>query len=154
MRFNSTVAGCGARSETERDARHSHERLSLLKTWFSWRALMLQARTHTLAADDDRSAVGSCQTRCDTVITVPTTTRIVRIGNSRGIRIPKSLLDEADLPDEVELHARPGRLVVQAARRPRNGWAAAAKRMRARGDDVLLDESTATKFDREEWKWR
>jgi antitoxin MazE len=94
-------------------------------------------------------------TRCSyTVITVPTKTRIVRIGNSRGIRIPKTLLDEADLPEEVELHAEPGRLVVQAARRPRSGWAAAAKRMRARGDDVLLDESTATRFDREEWEWR
>jgi antitoxin MazE len=93
--------------------------------------------------------------RCSyTVITMPTKTRIVRIGNSRGIRIPKMLLDEADLPEEVELHAQPGRLVVQAARRPRSGWAAAAKRMRARGDDVLLDESTATKFDREEWEWR
>jgi antitoxin MazE len=83
-----------------------------------------------------------------------TKTRIVRIGNSRGIRIPKMLLDEADLPDEVELHAQPGRLVVQAARGPRSGWAAAAKRMRAVGDDVLLDESTSSKFDRDEWKWR
>ncbi len=81
-------------------------------------------------------------------------TRIVRIGNSRGIRIPKTLLEEADLPDEVELHAQPGRLVVQAARHPRAGWAAAAKRMRARGDDQLLDEPTSTKFDREEWEWR
>jgi antitoxin MazE len=92
--------------------------------------------------------------RCSyTVSTLPTKTRIVRIGNSRGIRIPRTLLEEADLPDEVELHAQPGRLVVQAARRPRSGWAAAAKRMRARRDDVLLDESTATKFDREEWRW-
>ena len=33
------------------------------------------------------------------------TARIVRIGNSRGIRVPKSLLDEAQLSEEVELHA-------------------------------------------------
>ena len=83
-----------------------------------------------------------------------TKTRIVRIGNSRGIRIPKTLLDEANLPDEVELHAQPGRLVVQRVRRPRSGWAAAAKRMRARGDDRPLDQMTATKFDREKWEWR
>jgi antitoxin MazE len=83
-----------------------------------------------------------------------TKTRIVRIGSSRGIRIPKALLDEANLPDEVELHAQPGRLVVQGVRRPRSGWAAAAKRMHARGDDRPLDEATATKFDREEWGWR
>jgi antitoxin MazE len=94
-------------------------------------------------------------TRCSyTVITVATKTHIVRIGNSRGIRIPKTLLDEADLPEEVELHAQPGRLIVQAAHRPRSGWASAAKRMRTRGDDAVLDDSTATKFDRAEWKWR
>jgi antitoxin MazE len=83
-----------------------------------------------------------------------TKTRIVRIGNSRGIRIPKTLLDEAELPEEVELHAEPGRLVVQAAHHPRSGWAEAAKRMHARGDDQLLDESTPTRFDDEAWEWR
>ena len=83
-----------------------------------------------------------------------TKTRIVRIGNSWGIRIPKTLLDEASLPDEVELHAQPGRLVVQGIRRRRSGWAAAAKRMHARGDDRPLDQATATKFDREGWEWR
>jgi len=88
------------------------------------------------------------------VITVTTKTRIVRIGNSRGIRIPKTLLEAAELPEEVELHAEPGRLVVEAVRHARKGWAAAAQRMRARSDDRLLDESTATKFDREEWEWR
>ena len=74
---------------------------------------------------------------------MPTKTRIVRIGNSRGIRIPKTLLDEADLPEEVELRAERGRLVVQAVRHARSGWATAAKRMRARNDDRLLDEPTS-----------
>ena len=92
--------------------------------------------------------------RSYTVITVATKTRIVRIGNSRGIRIPKTLLDEAELPEEVELHAEPGRLIVQAVRHPRSGWSAAARRMRTRGDDRLLDESTSTNFDGEEWEWR
>ena len=75
--------------------------------------------------------------------------RIVRIGNSRGIRIPKTLLDEADLPEEVGSR-EPGRLVVQSARHPRSGWAQAAKRMRARSDDLLLDEPTSTRFDGED----
>jgi antitoxin MazE len=83
-----------------------------------------------------------------------TKTRIVRIGNSRGIRVPKVLLDQAQLPEEVELHAEPGRLVVRAARRPRAGWAEAAKAMQARGDDRLMDEPTSTRFDQEEWEWR
>jgi antitoxin MazE len=82
-----------------------------------------------------------------------TKTRIVRIGNSRGIRVPKILLDQAQLPDEVELYAEPGRLVVQASRGPRTGWAEAARAMSEQRHDELLDESTATRFDREEWEW-
>ena len=78
---------------------------------------------------------------------------IVKIGNSRGIRAPEVPLAQAQLPDEVELHAEPGRLVVQATRRPRAGWAKAARAMRDRADDALLDEPTATRFDREEWEW-
>ena len=85
---------------------------------------------------------------------MPTKTRIVKIGNSRGIRVPKVLLDQAQLPDEVELHAEPGRLVVQATRRPRTGWAKAARAMRDRAHDGPLDEPTATGFDREEWEWK
>lgn len=88
-----------------------------------------------------------------TVITMATTTRIVRIGNSQGIRIPKPLLDQAQLPEEVELRAEPGRLVVRAARGPRYGWADAARAMRARHEDGLLDEATPTTFDVEEWTW-
>jgi antitoxin MazE len=82
-----------------------------------------------------------------------TKTRIVRIGNSRGIRVPKVLLDEAGLPEEVELRAEPGRLVVSAASRPRTGWAAKARMMRQRGDDAPLDPSTPTAFDETDWQW-
>jgi len=83
-----------------------------------------------------------------------TKARIIQIGNSRGIRVPKALLEQADLPEEVELHAEPGRLVVRAARRPRAGWGAAARVMRERSEDTLLDEATPTRFDAEGWEWR
>jgi antitoxin MazE len=83
---------------------------------------------------------------------MPTKTRIVRIGNSRGIRVPKPLLDQAQLPEEVELYVEPGRLVVRAAHGPRFGWAEAARAMRERNEDQLLDKPTATRFD-EDWKW-
>ena len=80
--------------------------------------------------------------------------RIVRIGNSRGVRLPKALIDQADLSEEVEIHAEPGRIVVAAIRRPRAGWAEAARRMRERGEDRLLDAPSRTRFDEEEWEWR
>jgi len=51
-------------------------------------------------------------------------TRIVRIGNSQGIRIPKLLLAESGLEGEVEIEVRGGELVVRAAGAPRAGAAA------------------------------
>jgi antitoxin MazE len=79
--------------------------------------------------------------------------RIVQVGNSRGVRLPKPLLEQAGLGEEVEIHAEPGRIIIESARRPRGGWAEAARTMAERGDDVLLDEPTPTEFDEAEWKW-
>lgn len=73
--------------------------------------------------------------------------RIVRVGNSRGIRLPKVLLEHAALSDEVELVAEPGRIVVAGIRRPRAGWAEAAELMHQRGEDRLVDRPIPTRFD-------
>lgn len=81
-------------------------------------------------------------------------TRIVRIGNSQGVRLPRPLLEQAGLGEDVVLRATPGRIVIEAARAPRAGWADAAKAMHAAGDDELLDAPSATRFDRDEWEWR
>jgi antitoxin MazE len=81
-------------------------------------------------------------------------TRIIQIGNSRGIRLPKVLLEEAQLSDEVELDAEPGRIVIRRGTRPRAGWAAAPWKMHERDEDHLLDSPTPTRFDEKEWEWR
>jgi antitoxin MazE len=83
-------------------------------------------------------------------------TRIVRIGNSKGIRIPKQLLDQTGLRDAVEIQAENGSLVIRPARAPREGWADAFREMSRRGDDALLDgsEPLQSAFDDEEWEWR
>lgn len=80
--------------------------------------------------------------------------RIVRIGNSQGVRLPRPLLEQAGLGDDVILRASPGRIVIEAARAPRAGWADAARAMHAADDDRLLDAPAPTLFDREEWEWR
>ena len=80
--------------------------------------------------------------------------RLIQIGNSRGIRLPKTVLAEAQLEDEVELKAEPGRIVIRSARRPRAGWAEAAQTMRQRSEDRLIDSPASTRFDRDEWEWR
>ena len=80
-------------------------------------------------------------------------TRLVRIGNSRGVRLPKLLIDEARLTDEVDVRVRNGTIVIARASRPRAGWEEAARAMHARGDDRLLDPVTPTRFDDERWEW-
>jgi antitoxin MazE len=79
---------------------------------------------------------------------------LVQIGNSRGVRLPKAVLEEAQLGDEIDLKAEPGRIVIRSARKVRAGWADAARQMKARGDDRLLDSATSSHFDREEWEWK
>lgn len=75
--------------------------------------------------------------------------RLIRIGNSRGVRLAKPLLEEAGLTDDVEIHARDGALIITSALAPRAGWAEAAARIAPTG---LLNAPSATRFDDEEWE--
>lgn len=70
-------------------------------------------------------------------------TRLVRIGNSKGIRIPKALIDQSGLRDEVEITLKGNSLVIRPASNPREGWAEAFEEMARRGDDTLLDDEVA-----------
>jgi antitoxin MazE len=79
--------------------------------------------------------------------------RLVRIGNSRGIRLPKSLIAQAGLTDEVELHVRDGAIILERATTPRSGWAEAARQLSELDEDFLLDPATTTHFDEKEWDW-
>jgi antitoxin MazE len=80
-------------------------------------------------------------------------TKLVRIGNSRGIRLPKPLIEEAGLLDEVELEVRKGAIVISPANGVRSGWEEAAEAIHGDADDQLLDAGVNTRFDDEEWKW-
>jgi antitoxin MazE len=78
---------------------------------------------------------------------------LVRIGNSRGVRIPKSLIDECHLGDTVELSVVDGSLVIRPATMPRHDWDAEFERMAKAGDDRLFEPETETEFDAMEWEW-
>lgn len=79
--------------------------------------------------------------------------KIIRIGNSRGVRIPKPLLEEAGLEDEVDLRVTDAGIVIEKAGHPRTDWAEAAKALRDSGEPLLLDEPLPTAFDESEWVW-
>ena len=79
---------------------------------------------------------------------------LVRIGNSRGIRIPKPILRQCGFQDTVELRVETDRLVITPGHPPREGWEEA---FRAAGpstnDELLLHELPGNEFDQEEWRW-
>jgi antitoxin MazE len=76
--------------------------------------------------------------------------KLVKIGNSRGVRLAKPLLEVAGLVDEVEIEAAPGVLTIRPLAHPRAGWAEAASSFQPEG---LIDEMSSTRFDQEEWSW-
>ena len=82
-------------------------------------------------------------------------TRIVRVGNSRGVRIPKLLLEQTGLADEVTIEAEGNHLVIRPVSRPREGWDAAFRKMALAGDDRLVDGDLAStsRWDESEWQW-
>ena len=79
--------------------------------------------------------------------------RLVNIGNSRGIRIPKPLIEEAGLSDDVELHVKDGVITIASANPPRTGWAEAARTLAGETDVGHVAPTVATKFEDDEWHW-
>jgi antitoxin MazE len=66
-------------------------------------------------------------------------TEIRRVGNSRGIIIPKPMLKEAGLEKEAEIALERGAIVLRKPRsNPRQGWAEASRRIAEAGDDKLI----------------
>ena len=80
-------------------------------------------------------------------------TQIRRVGNSRGIIIPKPMLKEAGLEKEAEIALERGAVVLRRPRRkPREGWAEASRRIAQAGDDKLIWPDFANRNDGDlEW---
>ena len=80
--------------------------------------------------------------------------KIVSIGNSKGIRIPKVLLKQFNIYDQVELEIEEEHIVIKPAKsKPREGWDKAFKVMHERLDDALLIDER-NDIDMEGWEWK
>lgn len=77
---------------------------------------------------------------------------VIKIGNSRGIRLSKTLLDKYNIQDTVEVILEKGQIVIKPLSRPRKGWEKAFKRMSENGDDRLLINDVFEDENLEEWK--
>ncbi|MGF1535565.1 MAG: AbrB/MazE/SpoVT family DNA-binding domain-containing protein [Elainellaceae cyanobacterium] len=80
-------------------------------------------------------------------------TRVVKIGNSQGVRIPKLLLEQSGIHEAVEIEIRDSYLVLRAVSQSRAGWEEAFATMAEQQDDKLLDDVMATTWDDEGWEW-
>ncbi len=81
--------------------------------------------------------------------------KIIRIGNSRGIRLSKSLIEQYDMKDEVLLETKKDSIVIRPVEKPRAGWEKSFEIMRLKGDDALLDKETdiESDWDQKDWRW-
>ena len=76
--------------------------------------------------------------------------RVIKIGNSQGIRIPKLLLEQSGIKENVKIEVRDRQISIVPADRARAGWSEA---FAAATDDLPLDSVTGTTWDDEEWEW-
>ena len=77
---------------------------------------------------------------------------VVKIGNSRGIRLSKTLLDKYNIKDTVDLILEKGHIIIKPVSKPRKGWEKAFKAMSENGDDQLLFNDVFDDENPEEWK--
>jgi antitoxin MazE len=77
---------------------------------------------------------------------------VIKIGNSRGIRLSKTLLERYNIRDTVDLILEKGQIIIKPLSRPRKGWEKAFKEMNDNGDDKLLINDIFEDENFEEWK--
>ncbi len=77
---------------------------------------------------------------------------VIKIGNSKGIRLSKALIEKYNIKDTVELILEKGHIVLKPLSTPRKGWEKAFKEMSENGDDRLLFDDVFEDENLEEWK--
>ena len=76
---------------------------------------------------------------------------IIQIGNSKGIRLSKTILEKYDIRDTVEVILEKGFIVLKPKSSPRKGWEKAFRKMNERGDDNLIINDVFDDENLEEW---
>ncbi|MCF8111123.1 MAG: AbrB/MazE/SpoVT family DNA-binding domain-containing protein [Desulfobacteraceae bacterium] len=80
--------------------------------------------------------------------------QIIKIGNSKGLRIPKPILDQTGIMDDVEIEVEKDKIIIRPVKDVRGGWDAAFKAMGENNDDKpIIDDNISHSWDEEEWQW-
>ncbi len=75
--------------------------------------------------------------------------RVIKIGNSQGLRIPKPILEQTGIMDDVEIEVEKNRIIIRPVKNVREGWDAAFKSMGEKGDDELIIDDGISNV----WQW-
>lgn len=76
---------------------------------------------------------------------------IIKIGNSKGLRLSKTILEKYNIKDKVEIILEKGQIILKPIEEPRKNWESAFKKMNTEGDDALLIEGVFNDDNFEEW---
>jgi antitoxin MazE len=81
--------------------------------------------------------------------------RVIKIGNSQGLRIPKPILEQTGITDDVEIEVGKNQIIIRPVQNVREGWDNAFKRMGERGDDepLIHEVDISNSWDEREWEW-
>ena len=82
--------------------------------------------------------------------------RVIKIGNSKGLRIPKPILEQTGIMDdvEIEIEVEKNQIIIRPVKNVRDGWDAAFKIMgEKRDDELIISEDISHSWDNEEWQW-
>ena len=77
---------------------------------------------------------------------------VVQIGNSRGIRLPKAILEQCRITDKIEVEVHKENITLRPHKNPREGWEEQMKKMHERGEDELLIPDVVDLYF-EGWEW-
>ena len=77
---------------------------------------------------------------------------VIKIGNSKGIRLSKTMIDKYNIKDTVDVILEKEQIVIKPVSRPRTGWEDAFMKMNKNGDDKLLIDDVFDDEIHEEWK--
>lgn len=76
---------------------------------------------------------------------------VIHIGNSKGIRLSKTLIEKYNITDKVELILEQGYIILKPKSEPRKGWEKSFQKMHENGDDDLLLDDVFEDENLEEW---
>jgi len=77
---------------------------------------------------------------------------VIKIGNSKGFRLSKNILERYNIKDKVEMILEKGQIILKPISEPRKGWDKAFQKMNANGDDQMLFDDVFEDENFDEWK--